>query len=60
MVTFSWTSVETGVYGVDLSPDLQAWEEVDDGVSSEGEITSFSVSAGNSAEIYYRVRQLEE
>ena len=59
-VQISWTSVEGAEYAVDSSGDLQDWQEVDDGVPSGGEITTFTLPATEDAEEYYRVKQLEQ
>jgi len=55
--TIFWTSRPGATYAVEFSPDLQRWLELDDGVDSEGEITSFTdeVNAPNASEGYYRV-----
>lgn len=55
--TISWTSRPGAVYAVEFSPDLRRWLELDDGVDSEGEVTTFTdnVSAPNAEEGYYRV-----
>ena len=59
-VTLAWNSGPNRLYAVDASLDLQDWLEVDDGVESEGEVTTFTddaVEAGTKA-LYYRVRDL--
>ena len=59
MVTLSWNSFEGGTYSIDSSTDLVAWDELDDGVVSEGEITSFTHAAGAATDLHYRVNLLE-
>ena len=60
MVTLSWTSVEGVSYAVESSANLRVWDELDDGVPSAGDITSFTTPASEARETYFRVRQLAE
>ena len=58
-VTLTWTSRPGVTYAVDASPDMQiGWIELDDGVESGGEETSFvhTPEAGTTT-LYYRVRR---
>lgn len=59
-VTFSWNSFEGGLYSVESSADIQSWDELDDGVASEGDFTSFTHEAGAAPVLYYRVNQLAQ
>ena len=57
--TITWNSRAGATYIVEFSPDLQRWLELDDGVQSGGETTSFTDgdnAAANPLEGYYRVR----
>jgi hypothetical protein len=40
-LTITWTSVPEAVYTLEFSPDLESWNEISDGVDSEGTSTSF-------------------
>ena len=55
-----WNSRPNRTYAVDSSDDLSLWSELDDGVESEGEKTSFSdnLPVGTQRK-YYRVREIE-
>ena len=54
----TWNSRTNKTYAVDASDDLITWEELDDGVASEGESTSFSGSSPASHK-FFRVREVE-
>ena len=60
-VTLAWKSSQVATYAVESSADLQNWLEVDDGVESGGEETSFehTPDAGTTI-LYYRVRRLQQ
>ena len=54
----TWNSRANRTYAVDASDDLNAWEELDDGVASEGESTSFTNNLPiGTPRRYYRVRE---
>ena len=50
----TWNSRTNKTYAVDVSDDLITWDELDDGVASEGESTSYSDNspAGTSHKFY--------
>ena len=57
--TVTWTSKPNRTYAISFSPDLQAWSEIDDGIESQGEQTSFTdeaVPAEDDAR-YYRITE---
>ena len=56
----TWNSRTNRTYAVDASDDLITWEELDDGVNSEGKSTSFSGTfpVGTSHK-FYRVREIQ-
>lgn len=58
LVTF--TSRNGATYAVERSTDLQEWEELDDGLDSEGESTQFldDQLPGDWPEAFYRAREL--
>lgn len=55
--TLVWPSTMNAVYAVESSTDLQNWNELDDGVESAGDETSFTAEIGEAAVTYFRVRQ---
>ena len=58
-VTLTWSSRNGRTYAVDRSTDLIIWNELDDGVQSEGDSTSFTDEPPAGApEVIYRVREL--
>lgn len=57
--TVEWNSRPNKTYAIDSSNDLQTWSELDDGIDSEGETTSYSEDLPvGTARKYYRVREL--
>lgn len=57
--TITWTSKTGRTYSVDASDDLEIWEELDDGIEAEGEMTSFTeMELTDKKSRYYRVREL--
>lgn len=57
--TIEWASKTGRTYAVDVSEDLVVWEELDDGVDSEGETTSYTeTELEGTARRFYRVREL--
>ena len=59
-VTLTWSSVPGGSYGLDSSIDLSDWEELEDGIQSEGSSTSFTIpdiSLEADPDLYFRIRQ---
>ena len=60
-VHLEWTSMGGATYAVDRSEDLSQWTEIDDGVPSGGNITSFLDSSLEElpGRLYYRVRLVE-
>ncbi|MFT4550559.1 MAG: hypothetical protein ACI9UA_000611 [Pseudoalteromonas tetraodonis] len=58
--TVEWNSRPNKMYAIDSSTDMTNWGELDDGINSEGETTSFSENlAPSTSRIYYQVRELE-
>ncbi len=57
--TVTWTSKPGRTYSVDVSSDLEIWEELEDGIDSEGEMTSYTeMELGSTTPRFYRVREL--
>ena len=58
-LSLSWNSKGGAVYTLEESEDLNLWLEIDDGIDSEGEETSFLLEgvAADIDERYYRVRE---
>lgn len=57
--TIEWNSRAGGSYAVDVSEDLEVWEELDDGIESEGEVTTFTeTELAGATPRFYRVREL--
>ena len=60
--TLTWNSRNRKSYAVDRSSDLAegSWEELDDGVETQGEFTSFTDRdvSPDAARTYYRVREV--
>jgi hypothetical protein len=57
--TIEWNSRPNKGYAIDASDDLTAWEELDDGIASEGETTSYSVDLPiGTRRKYYQVREI--
>ena len=59
-VTIVWNSRPNRDYAVDVTTDFEIWNELDDGVESEGETTSYTDSPGAAAATTrgYLVREL--
>ena len=57
-VTIKWNSASNQTYGVDRSFNLEAWDELADGVESGGAETSYEDTdvPDGTREAYYRVR----
>ena len=56
----TWNSRTNKTYAVDISDDLITWDELDDGVASEGESTSYSDnSPAGTSHKFYRAREIE-
>ena len=60
-VTIEWNSRSNKVYAIEVSEDLKLWEELDDNVISEGDITTFTDTQVpvNSSRRFYRVHEME-
>ncbi|MFT6180519.1 MAG: hypothetical protein ACJAQT_004167 [Akkermansiaceae bacterium] len=57
--TIIWTSKPGRFYSVDASDDLVTWEELEEGIASEGETTSFvEIELEDKKSRYYQVREL--
>jgi hypothetical protein len=58
-VTITWNSTPNGSYGIDQSTDLDQWVELQDGLSSDGESTSFTDEDPPQDEeaVFYRIRE---
>ena len=57
----TWNSRANRTYAVDASDDLITWEELDDGVISEGKSTSFIATPlpAGAPRKFYRVREIQ-
>ena len=60
--TIEWNSISGKAYAVDASFDMIEWNELDDGVIGEKDLTSFTdtESSENETIKFYRVREIEE
>ena len=61
-VTIDFNSSEGAVYGVEASSDLLVWDELDDGVIGEKEVTIFIndiMGPENKGVLFYRVRKFD-
>ena len=61
-VTIEFNSSEGEVYGVEASSDLLVWDELDDGVMGEKEVTIFIdniMGPENKGVLFYRVRKFD-
>ena len=61
-VTIEFISSEGAVYGVEASSDLLVWDELDDGVIGEKEVTIFIddiMGPENKGVLFYRVRKFD-
>ena len=61
-VTIEFNSSEGEVYGVEASSDLLVWDELDDGVIGEKEVTIFIddiMGPENKGVLFYRVRKFD-
>ena len=61
-VTIEFNSSEGAVYGVEASSDLLVWDELDDGVIGEKEVTIFIddiMGPENKGVLFYRVRKFD-
>ncbi|HAA88587.1 MAG TPA: hypothetical protein DCE22_10035, partial [Verrucomicrobiales bacterium] len=60
-VTIEWDSRANKVYAIEVSEDLKLWEELDDNVISEGDLTTFTDTQVpvNSSRRFYRVHEME-
>ena len=57
-VTITWNSSPNGSYGIDQSTDLEEWVELQDGLASDGESTSFTDNdPPQDQEVFYRIRE---
>ena len=58
-VMLTWNSRSAKTYGIDRSTNLVDWEEVNDGVESEGTSTTYidNTVSPETREAYYRVRE---
>ena len=57
-VTLTWKSAEIATYAIDSADDLLDWIEVDDGIESGGEVTSYEdTPPAGIRQRYYRVRR---
>jgi hypothetical protein len=55
-VTLSWPSREGESYAVEVSDNLEAWSEIEDGIPGAGDTTSFPVPIPDGVlEQYYRI-----
>ena len=57
-----WNSISGKAYAVDASFDMIEWNELDDGVIGEKDLTSFTDTESSESETikFYRVREIEE
>jgi hypothetical protein len=55
-ITLTWNSLSNATYAIESASTLQDWEELDDGVQSDGQSTSFTTPA-QGREAQFRVRQ---
>ena len=60
--TIEWNSISGKAYAVDASFDMIEWNELDDGVIGEKDLTSFTDTETSEGETkkFYRVREIEE
>ena len=61
-VTIEFNSSQGAVYGVEASSDLLVWDELDDGVIGEKEVTIFIddiKGPENKGVLFYRVRKFD-
>ena len=61
-VTIEFNSSQGAVYGVEASSDLLVWDELDDGVIGEKEVTIFIddiMGPENKGVLFYRVRKFD-
>jgi hypothetical protein len=60
-VSIEWDSRVNKVYAIEVSEDLMLWEELDDNVISEGDLTTFTDTQIplNSPRRFYRVHEME-
>ena len=55
-VKLTWTSRTGRNYSIESTSDLQIWIELDDGIPSTGDTTSYTdTPAGEATVLYYRV-----
>ena len=60
VVTLTWPSSEGATYAIESTGNLENWLEVDDGVESGGEETTYKhTPAAGTTVLYYRVRREE-
>lgn len=56
----TWNSRSGSLYALDFSTDLTRWFEIDDGVASQGDETTFTDQfPPGTAKLFYRVRALD-
>jgi hypothetical protein len=61
-LTIVWNSLPNRNYAIDLSPDMVAWQELDDGLASAGLVTQTVLDAATvnvSDRLYFRIRLVE-
>ncbi|MGI9242491.1 MAG: immunoglobulin domain-containing protein [Verrucomicrobiales bacterium] len=56
-VTLTWNSTPGAIYRLDFSRDLNNWLELDDSIASQGDMTTYTASAGGgeAGRVFYRV-----
>ena len=61
-ITIEWNSISGKAYAVDASSDMIEWNELDDGLIGEKDLTSFTDTEllENTRNRFYRVREIEE
>jgi hypothetical protein len=60
-VTLTWSSRDRKIYALEAAPDLDQWLEVDDGIDSGGDETTYtdmSAEIATDSVRYYRVREV--
>ena len=56
-VTLTWTSKPGKVYAIEQGSNLSVWQEVDSGIVSAGNETSFTFARPDAAARYFRVKE---
>ena len=59
-VSLTWNSLPAQLYAVESTPDLNIWEELNDGLESQGASTSVTLKAPDgTTQLNYRIREVE-